>query len=854
MSRIRDKDVQIVSTIFAGTIEFLFCTSVTWSCRTKILFTTNVTQLTTLTIHPHINSSVEEEPNTNTIQPHNPYFYTDKIMNHTPISTLVSAQVAAELTTMTSQQNSQQRLYEDRLSLSVCLSLGDKFLSKNQFEQANDAFDSAHRFLTTTPSVGQQSVKVDDCVSSLSSLSSAATPLTHIDTYHEDECDVGPRIFNACIIPEDAMSLDVDVLQLIIAYNQALVYHSCDNYALASQLYKFITGTIGTYMNSGNVNSTLMHLAMRAHNNLGQIEYTERSEEYAQTEFENALMYVRNHYNKSPCATTTTSTIPINNATTPAEQQLEIATVLSNWCRARWMMGNVDHTLDNALHDVLQIRTANLELEHADLAVAHFNLGRLEYSRRSNDKALKHFLHYMRIASAQDTIGETQFENKNNNSKIELDPIQGLTYVLQIQNEGNDDEVSTDLVWGLRTLQEKREDLGLIHSDVASVLNYIGTLLFRRRELNYALCFFAQELRVEEELKAQTGTRKCADVDEDVSISVTCNNIGRILQELGRYEDAKYYYQRSLGEDKSVLTGKTCSSLKQKYMCEKRASDEDMVCEHNLDDFEKIPAAAMNLYSTVWYNLGLIHDKMGAFKEAIRSFRMSLKLRRAMLGHEHSDVSCLYYNIGVLQMEQKLLDDATDSFRQALAYRHVSGKGQLNDLHVIKTLQKLSKMHKSNGNVKGALNAYSDILSVLSTSNDLDERERSTKTAIAKRDIADLHQAQGDLQSALMQAMSSVELFRSLRTSSEDAMDTEEGSRSYVEEEASALHLVGSLQHELSEPLEAQKAFSESARLVHSALSKNLTNSGDATKLAASLVPTLEVSTFLAASSCAAMA
>lgn len=780
------------------------------------------------------------------------------------MSSQIAEQIAAALPSFSShQQNSQQRLYEERLSLSVCLSLGDKFLSKNQYEEANEAFDSAHRFLTTTPSVGQASVKSDDSISTLSSssASSESKPLTHIDNYHEEECDVGPRIFNAAIVPEDAMTLDIDVLQLMIAYNQALVYHANDNYPLASQLYKFITGTIGTYMSSGSVNSTLMHLAMRAHNNLGQIEYTERSEEYAQTEFENALAYVRNHFNISGATSSATTSIQINNATTPADHQLEIATVLSNWCRTRWMMGHVDQTLHDALSDILQIRIANLRLEHPDVAVAHFNIGRLEYSRHSNEKALEHFLQYMRIASSQESIAENKIE-KNKDSDIELDPIQGLIYVLQIQNEGKDDEVSTDLVWGLRTLQDKREDLGLLHSDVASVLNYIGTLLFRRRELDYALCFFAQELRVEEELKAQSGSRKSVDVDEDVSISVTCNNIGRILQELGRYQEAKYYYQRSLGEEQAMFNGKCHTWLKEKYMCEKASNDTAMDCDDDIEGLEGIPAAAMNLYSTVWYNLGLIHDKMGAFKEAIRSFRMSLKLRRAMLGHEHSDVSCLYYNIGVLQMEQKLLDEATESFRQALAFRHVAGKGQLNDLHVIKTLQKLSKMHKAKGNITSALNAYDDILSVLSTSKDMDNRIRNIKMAVVMRDIADLHQAQGNLQAALKHALGSVDLFRDLRRTSEDAMGTDnasEGGRSYVEEEASSLHLVGSLQHELYEPIKAQKAFAESARLIHSALNK-LTTSGtnntntDTTKLAATLVPTLEVSTFLSTSSCAPMA
>jgi len=777
---------------------------------------------------------------------------------------------------MSSHQSSQQRLYEERLSLSVCLSLGDKFLSKNQFDEANKAFDSAYRFLTTTPSVahtpcGQESLKqLNHAVSTLSSLSASTTsrPQTHIDAYHEEECDVGPRTFHATIVPEGAMGLDIDVLQLMIAYNQALVYHASKNYPLASQLYKFITGTIATYMASGNADATLMHLAMRAHNNLGEIVYTERSEEYAQTEFEKALAYARYHYNisrvgGSACPSVVlqsgSASIQINLVTTPPDHQLEIATVLSNWCRARWVMGHVDQTLCDAMNDVLQIRTTNLRADHPDIAVTHFNIGRLEYSRASNDKALKHLLQYMQIASStfqenNNTNGTVKtITDKNNHSSIELDPIQGLIYVLQIQNEGKDDEISADLVWGLRTLQDKRQDLGLIHSDVASVLNYIGTLLFRRREFDYALCFFARELRVEEELQSQSGGKKPIGAEEDVSISVTCNNIGRILQELGRYQEAKYYYQRSLGEEKISFAGRYCTKA---CLCKKEASDDD-----DSDGISDIPAAAMNLYSTVWYNLGLIHDKMGAFKEAIRSFRMSLKLRRAMLGHEHSDVSCLYYNIGVLQMEQKLLSEATESFRQALAFRHVAGKGQLNDLHVIKTLQKLSSMHKAKGNVSGALEAYQDILSVLSTSNDFDHRVRSIKMAIVMRDIADLHQAQGHLQLALKHALGSVDLFRDIRTSCGNndinAMNIDNASedeRSYIEEEASSLHLVGAIQHERCEPLEAQKAFSETARLVHSTLTTLTTSVATSTetiKLAATLLPLLEVSTVLSSPSCA---
>eukprot|EP00536_Pseudo-nitzschia_multiseries_P005391 jgi/Psemu1/190507/e_gw1.101.116.1 len=721
----------------------------------------------------------------------------------------MASQVGAQVSTssLSSYPSGQETLYKSRLSVAVCLSLGNKFLSRGQFNEANDAFNSAQHFLMAPPSispsefrmVADQNFSKQNHTSSNLSSSSPCTPisLNHIDTYDEDECDVGPRAFNSAIVPEDVVGLDVNFLQLVIAYNKAVAYQASKNYHFSSQLYKFITSTIGSYLPSGNVDAKLAHLAMRAHNNMGHIEYNQRKEELAGIEFERALAYAQLNFSHSQME---------------GAQQFEIANVLSNWCRTRWMMGQVDESVYEALEDVLRIRSTHLSADHPDVAAAHFNIGRAEFSRGANKKAMKHLLCYLRVSIT---------DNDENNG-MECEPTKALIYILQLQNERKDDEISQDLVWGVRTLQEKRRSLGKIHTDVATVLNYIGTLLFRRRELDYALCFFVQELCVEERLKAQSDSRSSFHQSEDVSISVTCNNIGRILQELERFREAKHYYQRSLGDENVFLASST-----------------------------------MNLYSTVWYNLGLIHDKMGAFNEAIRAFRVSLKLRRAMLGHKHSDVSCLFYNIGILQMEQNLLDEATESFREALAYRHVSGKGQLNDGHVIKTLQKLSAMHKAKGNLKGALAAHQDVISILATTKDFDQCVRNKKIAIAMRDIADLHQAQGNLQLALKFASGSVDLFRSLRSSSavdEDAMEIDtshDGERCSVEEEISAFLLVGSLQHELCEPMIAQNAFSETARILHSNLSTIVANSATETKTKATLLPLLEVSVMLSTPSCA---
>merc|ERR1712232_1278171 len=128
------------------------------------------------------------------------------------------------------------------------------------------------------------------------------------------------------------------------------------------------------------------------------------------------------------------------------------------------------------------------------------------------------------------------------------------------------------------------------------------------------------------------------------------------------------YYHRALQNEYG-------DDIKQWKSCSKGASgvSQNMPCDKNL------PPSTMNLYSTIWYNLGLIHDRLGSCIEAINAFQMSLGLRKAMLGVDHADVACLLYNIGVLQMEQQLLKEATVSFREALRIRRVVATGQLND-------------------------------------------------------------------------------------------------------------------------------------------------------------------------------
>jgi len=677
----------------------------------------------------------------------------------------------------------------------MLLEVGSKLIDSGEYEKAMSLLDRSFHIVTSPSSNGvtngvdlqtlmEQSMKKQSAEST-SKLSTSQQP---IDMYLEDIEDVGPRMFRKAIVVSGTM--DMTLLQLVICYNKAIIYHATKDLMTASNFYELILSRVNLKFSSpgGNLPHEWLHLAMCVYNNLGQISYERRVECMAMSHFETALQLGR--------------TILASDSAN-ASYNLDFSDVLSNWCRSKYMDADVCIEVYGALEEVLSIRTALLSWDHVDVASSHFNLGVAEYLRKNNSKSMSHLLYYLKIAS----------HHASNGIESGLDPLAGLVYLLLIKHDETDDKLSRDLVWGLRSLQEKRSEVGPRHYEVAAVLNYIGTLLFHAKELEHALLFLQEELQVEEHF---------VQPSDRFGVSVTCNNIGRILQELGRYPQAIHYYRNALAHEFDI---------------DEDAEDATMISCKTLNE----NPAAMNLYSTVWYNLGLIHDKMGACKKAIKAFQMALQLRRNMLGPDHADIACLVYNIGVLQMEQQMLKDASDSFREALRIRSISSSGQLNDRHVVTTLQKLASMQKARGNIHGALEACQEVVLVLKESSEFEGCARGKFLGAIYRDIAELHHALGNLNVALDNACASVE---ALRTSFNTEPTSPGEFSSQVEESATSLLLVGSLQHELCEPMKAQECFGEAVKIIQD----------NSSKVSAALTPLLEVSMLLRSNQCAAEA
>jgi len=668
-------------------------------------------------------------------------------------------------------------------------------------------FESAHHVLRTPSAevlavAAKQYQLSTDRLHNNESDRSKDGPICPADLYQEDECDVGPRLLRSPIRLDGIYPLhsEAAIVETAIVFNKALAQQIGNDENSAKQNYQLVLMSLRSFLSrlAPSLPPTLLlELGMRAHNNMGLLSYAKGDEDAATSLFQAALVFAKQLSEISKA------------------YSLEYVTVLSNWCRVSWMRGDINDNLYKGLREVLRLRSANLCWDHPDVAAAHYNLAVAEYARQREEEATLHLRQYLHVASHRSETGQH-----------DVDPIPALIHLLLLQNEEKDDSISQDLVRGLRTLQDKRQDQGPRSSDVASVLNFIGTLLFHKQDFENALLFFEEELRLEETMQ------ECTD---DISVAVTCNNIGRILQELGRHPEAVHFYKRALkteyGDVSTTWEGKEARACRFKMPLEAKPS-------------------SVNLYSTVWYNLGLIHDRLGAYIDAISSFQMSLELRKKMLGRDHPDIACLLYNIGVLQMEQQQLSEASFSFREALRIRCVGTTDQLNDRHVIKTLEKLSSLQRAKGNINGALEASREVLRIQEVTAEYDHVTRLKDTGVTLRSIAELQHAIGNLDCALEASMESarkLEAANSARYSQDETMNSKSVSDSFVytEHQVSSLLLVGSLHHELGEPMHALRVFEEALLLMEEADARRLVPSSHALR---------EVTCMLARSHCAPVA
>ncbi len=705
------------------------------------------------------------------------------------------------------------------------IKIGAEHLSCNDFTCASSSFDTALSILELPLrcSLAMESLEKECNILYLHTSSDRPIePTTYPpDIYEEDECDVGPRMMREPILPDFVSEENGPILEAIIFFNKGLLYHKMGNFLIARKMFETSAFAVQTMLGFTPASTTFLRLAMCAHNNLGVLSYIECKEGVAAASFEAAAQFGKH----------LVSTLDM--------YKLDYATAISNWCRVNWMRGDIGLNLYFPLEEILRIRSESLTWDHIDVAAAHYNVAVAEYSRQNNQKAIIHIKQYLAITTQRAEFGLN-----------DLNSVPASIYQLLIENEEKIDCPSQELVRGLRALQEKRQEFGPNSLEVACILNYVGTLLFHLQDFERAIIFFHEELRLEDAPERVRNDSRTVNPDaqyETTSITVTCNNIGRILQELGKYKEALSYYYRAL----QPVYGDVATHLRNP--------------SKEFSELISLPVrfpSSCNLYSTVWYNLGLIHDKLECYNEAINAFKVALQLRKALLGNNHSDVACLLYNIGVLQMEQQRLDDATVSFREALSIRRVTSPGRLNDRHVVKTLVKLAALHRDAGNVHGAMDVAKEIFAIQIVTSEYDEISRMKEVGATLRFSGELHHSIGDLHTAITLSIDSVSKLRiaadlsaKQQSQSLDPFDESlliKDRIANIEQFVLTLLLLGSLYYEIGDPLNATTVLNEAAIIVQGTVTSSTLC--PAIPIPSTLFALQEVTTMLGTFQCAPMA
>jgi tetratricopeptide (TPR) repeat protein len=577
-----------------------------------------------------------------------------------------------------------------------------------------------------------------------------------------------PQMLQTSITNKALYDHNVAVLEAISLFNKALVHQINGDIRAAKYLLDDVSFVIRDILRFTQEapSDCVLELAMRTFNNLGLINYVERKLPASAQCFENAIGFAKQL------------------VTSSETYFLEYATILSNWCRIVCASGELNAVLRMRLKEILDIRCKVLTRDHMDISAAHFNVAVVEYAFKNTSEAVSHLVEYLAISSRR----------SQNYKANELDDVPAVTFLLIIKNEDKEDEVSQDLVRLLRLLQVKSQTFDANSSQLTSIYNCVGSLLFRQRDFEYALVFFQAELRLEiNDAKAENSMPL---QEESMSTRVTCNNIGRVLQELGRHQEALTYYERVLLAEYGAIDNLSPSSTV-------RSSE--------------ISLASANLYSTVWYNLGLVQDKLGLYSPAVRSFQMSLKLRQDMLGRDHSDVACLFYNIGVLQMEQQQLENATASLNETLRICQCKKVSQLSDMHIIKALERLASLYEAKSDSRKTIEILQKILCIQRSSVELDDISRAQKMGATLRAISETQLSTDQLPLALRSAVESVKIFRYLiqkeNVLPNDSSETILDRLANVERLVSSLLLLGSIYHEMCETIRAHRVLCDAAMI-----------------------------------------
>ena len=187
---------------------------------------------------------------------------------------------------------------------------------------------------------------------------------------------------------------------------------------------------------------------------------------------------------------------------------------------------------------------------------------------------------------------------------------------------------------------------------------------------------------------------------------------GRILRQMGKFDQAEKYYQRFLSRyDAHDQHKAQCYHLLGNIALDK--GDYDSSLEYHLKSLEikRQTLSASDASLAYSHNsIGIIHWKKGEHKRALESYRNASQIWQGIYGDDDLKVAMCWNNIGIVHDDQKNFSEALTCYEKALSIRVKqlpSGHCQIGD-----TYNNIGAVHRCLGNCDLALNFFNQSLEI----------------------------------------------------------------------------------------------------------------------------------------------
>jgi len=220
---------------------------------------------------------------------------------------------------------------------------------------------------------------------------------------------------------------------------------------------------------------------------------------------------------------------------------------------------------------------------------------------------------------------------------------------------------------------------------LSAVLGTTASVLQSKGMFDESLKLHTDALNIQEEL---------AKIDPffNTWVAGTLNNLGALLSDMGRPEDAKTRYERALEMREALLATDPQSSVYQSWV------------------------------ATTLNNLGALLKNMGRPEDAKTRYERALEIYEALLATDpqssvyQSDVSMTLNNLGALLSDMGRPEDTKTRYERALEMREAllatDPQSSVYQSNVSMTLNNLGALLNNMGNKKGALNCYRKSLGI----------------------------------------------------------------------------------------------------------------------------------------------